>query len=89
MSWSASVQSHSRENFDAAVDASVSSPASLDEHMQKQFDEAKAIIKAIAPVIPGPMLSASMAGHANGVGDHAKPGYANDFVTVTVTQQGV
>jgi len=87
MSWSASVGPHSRANFDAAVDASVSSPADLDAHMQKQFEKAKEIVKAIAPIIPGPLLSASMSGHANGVGDHKKDGWANDCLTVSVTQQ--
>lgn len=86
MSWSASVGSHSRETFDAAVDAAVSSPAALDEHMQKQFNKAKEVAKAIAPIIPGPMLSASMSGHANGVGDHKKEGWANDTMTVSVSQ---
>jgi hypothetical protein len=86
MSWSASVSSHSRENFDAAIDAAVSSPSTLDEHMQKQFTAAKDVAKALAPIIPGPMLSASMAGHANGVGDNKKDGWANDTVTVTVSQ---
>lgn len=86
MSWSASVSAHSRENFGTAVDAAVSSPLELDEHMQKQFDAAKDVAKAIAPIVPGPMLSASMNGHANGVGDNVKPGFANDYVSVTVTQ---
>lgn len=86
MSWSASVSPHSRENFDAAVDAATPSPAQLDEHMQKQFDKAREIVKAMAPIIPGPMLTASMAGHANGVGDNKKDGWANDSLTVTVQQ---
>lgn len=86
MSWSASVSSHSRETFDAAVDTAVSSPSTLDEHMGKQFEKAKEIVKAIAPIIPGPDLSASMHGHANGVGDKRKPGYANDSITISVSQ---
>lgn len=87
MSWSASVGKHSRENFAAAVDAAVSSPSELDEYMAKQFESAKAAVRAIALTIPGPMISASMSGHANGVGDNTKPGYANDFINVNVVQQ--
>ena len=86
MSWSASVSATGRENFPAAVDASVTSPADLDEHMAKQFEQAKAVVKALAPIIPGPMLMASMSGHANGVGDHPKPGWSNDYVNVSVSQ---
>lgn len=86
MSWSASVSSHSRANFNAAVNSVAPSPTVLDEHMAKQFETAKEVIKTIASIIPGPMLSASMAGHANGVGDNPKPGWSNDYVTVTVSQ---
>jgi hypothetical protein len=89
MSWSASVNSHSREQFDKAVDDVVPSPSTLDEHMQRLFSKAKEIVKAIAPIVPGPLLSASMLGHANGVGDQKKEGYVNDYITVTVSQQGV
>jgi len=86
MSWAASITPQSRENFDSAIDAVVPSPEALDEHMQKQFDKAKEIVKALAPIIPGPQLSASMAGHANGVGDNKKDGWANDSVTISVYQ---
>lgn len=86
MSWSASVSSVEKAQFANAVDAATPSPAQLDEHMAKQHEAAKDVAKTLAATAPGPKLTVSMAGHANGVGEQAKPGWSNDYITVTVSQ---
>jgi len=86
MSWSASVGSQTRETLNDAIDAVIPSPADLDEFMAAQFTVAKTAAKTVAAIIPGPQFAITMSGHANGVGDEAKPGYSNDFLTITVSQ---
>lgn len=87
MSWSASVPPTERgRNFADAVDLATTSPADLDEPMAEQFNEAKRVVKELGMAIPGPKVSATMSGHANGVGDREKPGWSNDYVTITISQ---
>lgn len=51
-----------------------------------QIRAAKAAALELLKVIPGTHVSISLSGHANGVGWHKKEGYANDCISVSVTQ---
>ncbi len=51
-----------------------------------QVQTAKAAAKMVARALPGPNVVVSLSGHANGAGWQAKPGYASETVTITVTQ---
>lgn len=51
-----------------------------------QIRVAKAAAVELLKVIPGPYVSISLSGHANGVGWHKKDGYANDCISVSVSQ---
>jgi hypothetical protein len=86
VSWFAQVPTTERAAFDAAVDATIPSPPQLDDAMATQFAAAQAAAKELARWVPGPKQCASLSGHANGVGDAERPGFSNDFVTVTVSQ---
>jgi hypothetical protein len=51
-----------------------------------QVESAKEAAYELLKVIPGPVVAISLSGHANGVGWQEKPGYANDTITVSITQ---
>lgn len=85
MSWSLSVGPTKKENLSEAIAAAeipsyVEGPA-LDQ-VRAAFDAAELIAKSI----PGPYVIVNLSGHANGVGWQQKAGYANDTITVGVTQ---
>jgi len=86
MSWSASCCGTKAELGNGGVDTAPTSPAVLDQPMAKQHAAARVVALQLIEQVPGPKLSISMAGHANGVGELAKPGSANDYITVSVTQ---
>lgn len=56
------------------------------DHAIDQLETAKRGALEILKSIPGPYMSVSMAGHSNGVGWQKKGGYANEAVSVIVTQ---
>jgi hypothetical protein len=87
MSWSFSTKEPIKreEAFDRICE--LKPPDGLEGAAIAQFESAKAAAIEIAAVIPGPYVSVSMSGHANGVGWQKKEGYANDCITVSVTQQ--
>jgi hypothetical protein len=92
MSWSASAVGTKRElqwlgpEAPGLIYTTPPSPTVIDEHMAKQHAAARVVALQLIEFIPGPKLSVTMNGHANGVGDVEKPGWANDYITVTVTQ---
>jgi flagellar motor protein MotB len=51
-----------------------------------QIKAALAAVRELLKAIPGPYVQISISGHANGAGWHKKEGYANDCISVTVTQ---
>lgn len=51
-----------------------------------QLQTAQRAAIEIVKNIPGPYVTVSMNGHGNGVGWQGKEGWANDTITVTVTQ---
>jgi hypothetical protein len=55
-------------------------------HVIDQLETAKRGALEILKSVPGPYMSVSMAGHSNGVGWQKKEGYANEVISVTVTQ---
>ena len=92
MSWSASTVGTKRElagfgiETQGLIDTAPTSPSELDEHMAKQHAAARVVALQLIEQVPGPKLSVTMAGHANGVGEVEKPGWANDYITITVSQ---
>lgn len=51
-----------------------------------QVKMAKQAVKLLLPIIPGPYIGITMSGHANGIGWQKKDGWANDCITVNITQ---
>lgn len=51
-----------------------------------QLDAAKRAAKELLKTLPGPFVRINFSGHANGVGWQKKAGYANDMITVSVSQ---
>lgn len=86
MSWGASVTGTKAELANGGIDNAPTSPTTLDEHMAKQHAAARVVALQLIEQVPGPKLSVNMNGHANGVGEQEKPGWSNDYITVTVTQ---
>ena len=84
MSWSCS-GSFRKQDADAGV-AALAPTGELDGPMTDQLVVARNAARELLMTIPGPMVHVSLSGHANGVGWHAKPGWANDCITVYVTQ---
>jgi len=56
------------------------------EHVRDQVEAAKRGALEILKSVPGPYVSVSLLGHSNGVGWQKKDGYANDTISVSVTQ---
>lgn len=91
MSWGASTVGTKAEltgenGTPGLIDSAPTSPSELDEHMAKQHAAARVVALQLIEQVPGPKLSVSMNGHANGVGEQEKPGWATDYITVTVAQ---
>ena len=51
-----------------------------------QCELAKHVAHSLLPIIPGPYIQVILSGHANGVGWQKKEGWANDCITVNITQ---
>lgn len=52
-----------------------------------QLNAAKMAALMLAMATPGPYVTVSLTGHANGVGWHKKEGMSNDFISINVYQQ--
>lgn len=93
MSWSISSKPVLKENFDKSLDdlQYASGSALLDEipecqEARSQFEVAKKAAKLIAIGMPGPYVFAQFYGHANAIGYQTKPGFADNTITVIVSQ---
>lgn len=84
MSWSTTSGTINKAAADATLDAL--STGTGNPHHEDQLRIAKAAAKLIIGNIPGPMIIVSMSGHANGVGWQSKEGWANDCISVSVSQ---
>ena len=51
-----------------------------------QLHAARLAAKRLLHSIPGPYVMVSLSGHANGIGWQKKEGYANDSISVSVSQ---
>lgn len=85
MSWSISLNPVVKEEAELAID-SIEFPDYCEPPAKDQILAARRVAKELLKSIPGPMVTISMTGHANGVGWQARPGYADDFISVTVGQ---
>lgn len=88
MSWSITIRDVKKSEASAAIDeAQVERYGGPDNQpMDDQVRAAKQAAKALLDIVPGPMVLISINGHANGVGWHKSPQYANDCVGISVTQ---
>lgn len=84
MSWSAGTKAVAKHDSDAAIDALTAGTS--DAKHEDQLRTAKQAAKLILANIPGPFVSVTMSGHANGVGWESKPGWASDCISVNVSQ---
>lgn len=80
-----------REEAEAAIDA-LQFPGDENPRMKEtsagmvQFAAAKKAAKKLVASLPGPYVSVAMSGHANATGWNKKEGYANDMISVNVSQ---
>lgn len=58
----------------------------VDAAVMEQIVAARAAALVLLQTVPGPKVRINISGHANGVGEQEKPGYANDYISVVVTQ---
>lgn len=84
MSWSAGTKAVAKSEADAAIDALTT--VTNDPQHEDQLRSAKQAAKLLLAIVPGPFVSISLSGHANGVGWQKKEGWANDCIAVNVTQ---
>jgi len=85
MSWSCSTPKVEKQQVENDID--VAMPGGLcDGPVLDQLAAARRAAKEIVKSVPGPYVIVSMSGHANGVGWQKKEGWANDCISVTVTQ---
>ena len=86
MSWSASFTKPVPKREAAAAISALSTNGQTEGPAMDQCELAKHVAHQLLPIIPGPYIQVSISGHANGVGWKAKDGWANDTITVNVTQ---
>jgi len=84
MSWSVGTKCVVKGEADAAIDALTTGTG--DEKHEDQLRVAKQAAKLILANIPGPCVSVTMSGHANGLGWQDRPGWATDCISVNVSQ---
>lgn len=84
MSWSTGTKAIVKSEADAAIDALTT--GTTDPQHEDQLRTAKLAAKVLLANVPGPFVSISLSGHANGVGWQKKEGWANDCISVNVTQ---
>lgn len=86
MSWSTSFVKAVPKHETAAAIAALSI-TQVDGPMMDQCELAKRAAALLLPIIPGPYIYVSLSGHANGIGWHEKTGWADDCITVNVSQR--
>jgi len=87
MSWSLEVRCVKKSELREALEIVVlpeylANDGPMLDQVHAAFDAADLLAKSI----PGPYISATFSGHANGVGWQKKEGMANDYINVTVMQ---
>ena len=87
MSWSASLGPVAKchadielEQLQFSGDVRTAGPAF------EQFQAARLAAKALLRSVPGPYISITMSGHANGTGWQPKEGWSNDTIYISVCQ---
>lgn len=85
MSWSTSTLRVEKVKAEAAID-DVTIPYEIEPAAWDQVEAARRAAKELLKSVPGPFVVVSLSGHANGVGWQAKKGWANDCISVSVTQ---
>lgn len=85
MSWSLTTKAVPREVAMLAI-TNLEPTEYMDGAARAQLQTAKRAAIEIVKIIPGTHVHVALSGHANGVGWQAKENYANDCISVTVTQ---
>lgn len=85
MSWSFQSKSIRRESAYDEIYA-LAYEGELEPAARAQFETAKAAAIEIVASLPGPFVRVQFDGHSNAVGWQEKPGYANETISVRVTQ---
>jgi hypothetical protein len=89
MSWSASFKKPTSKDLAELMVDNLNVDFFGEGSNTPAFDQvklAKAAAKELLKGLPGPWIMVSISGHANGVGWQEKAGYANDCITVNVSQ---
>ena len=86
MSWSTNFQNPVAKADAVAALNELGIPGAHDGAAVDQLSTAKTAAKILLQNVPGPYVLITMSGHANGVGWHKKEGFANDCISVNVTQ---
>lgn len=84
MSWSAGTKKVAKADADGAIEAL--NTGTNDPKHEDQLRIAKQAAKVLLATVPGPFITVSLSGHANGVGWQQKEGWSNDCISVNVTQ---
>jgi hypothetical protein len=93
MSWTISTGLLSKGNAEKGIDrleldaGDGDSPSTYSAATLDQFQTAKNAAKELIKGMPGPYVTVSLSGHANGVGFQKSPGMSNDFISIGVAQQ--
>ncbi len=85
MSWSTSTPKVAKLEAERELD-NLSFPGVVEPFALDQVAAAKRAALELLKSVPGPLVIVSLSGHANGVGWQKKAGYANDAISVSVTQ---
>lgn len=85
MSWSLSTDNVPKKDAVAAV-MQLKPQHDIDPATEDQIYHAKKVALEAVRGVPGPFVSVTLSGHANGVGWQQKEGYANDCINISVTQ---
>lgn len=85
MSWSTNTPKVTKHEAEQAL-GSLSFPGILEPPAIEQVAAAKRAALELLKSVPGPLVIISLSGHANGVGWQKKEGWANDCISVSVTQ---
>lgn len=87
MSWTASTSTIEKSKaLHSLYNELTISPQDMDGPMLDQLSVAQDAVKVLLKNISGPKVRINMYGHANGVGWNKKSGYADDTITVSVSQ---
>ena len=93
MSWNASLNAAYKYDIKKALELPIlqipfdfKSFGDADGPILDQISAARDAALELLKGISGPKVGVNLSGHANGVGWHKKEGWANDTITVTVSQ---